>query len=148
MLETCKDLEHHISHWAQQGVEYNRRADAQRDFARSSNIQTLKHGWTSPESRSLQEMYGVSTSSTVSSESFTQNAFGIDSLKQRLGFLGVLRLEDPSMDEEQEREVSHEVERERQIERPPKSQPAAHSVHEDVRRFIQTGSIPTNSPGI
>ncbi|KAG9079442.1 hypothetical protein FS749_008532 [Ceratobasidium sp. UAMH 11750] len=148
MLETCKDLEHHVSHWAQQGAEYNRRAGAERDFAQNANIQALKQGWMTPESRSLEEMYGVSGSNTTSSDSFTRATFGTDSLKQRLGFLGVSRLEDPSMDEEQEREVSHEVERERQIERPPKSQPATHIVHEDVRRFVQTGNVPANPTGI
>ncbi|KAG9094361.1 hypothetical protein FRC07_011318, partial [Ceratobasidium sp. 392] len=145
MLETCKDLEHHISHWAQQGVEYNRRADAQRDFERSGNVEALKQGWMAPESRTLQEMYGVSSSVGLSSESFTQQAFGIHSLKWRLDHLGVKRLEDPSMEE---REVSHEVERERQIERPPKSKPAKHQVHPDVGRFIQTGSVPPNTSGI
>ncbi|KAG8789659.1 hypothetical protein FRC12_013327 [Ceratobasidium sp. 428] len=144
MLETCKDLEHHISHWAQQGVEYNRRAHAQREFERTKSIEMLKNGWTTPESRSLQEMYDVLSSTGVSSESFTQTAFGIDSLKQRLESLGVRRLEDPSMDEEQEREVSHEVEQERQIERPPKSKPAKHVVREEVRRFVKTGCIPHN----
>ncbi|KAG8719382.1 hypothetical protein FRC09_011187 [Ceratobasidium sp. 395] len=144
MLETCKDLEHHISHWAQQGVEYNRRADAQSQFERTGSIEILKSGWTAPESKSLQEMYDVSSSTGVSSESFTQMAFGIDSLKQRLESLGVRRLEDPSMDEEQEREVSHEVERERQIERPPKSKPAKHTIHEEVRHFVKTGCIPHN----
>ncbi|KAG8775277.1 hypothetical protein FRC12_001580, partial [Ceratobasidium sp. 428] len=144
MLETCKDLEHHISHWAQQGVEYNRRAHAQREFERTKSIDMLKNGWTTPESRTLQEMYDVLSSTGVSSESFTQTAFGIDSLKQRLESLGVRRLEDPSMDEEQEREVSHEVERERQIERPPKSKPAKHTISGEVRRFVKTGCIPQN----
>ncbi|KAG9090216.1 hypothetical protein FRC06_001164, partial [Ceratobasidium sp. 370] len=148
MLETCKELEHHISHWAQQGVDYHRRADAQRDFAQSGDIDTLKGGWTSPESRSLQGMYGASGSTATFSESFTQTAFGIDNMKQRLESLGLSRLEDPSMDEEQEREVSHEVERERQIERPPKLQPAAHIVHEDVRCFVRTGFVPANPTGI
>ncbi|QRW06904.1 kinase-like protein [Ceratobasidium sp. AG-Ba] len=141
MLETCKDLEHHISHWAQQGVEYNRRLEAQKSYASGSNIETLKQGWMTPESRSLEEMYGVSSSATGTSESFTRTALGFPSLKKRLDSLGVRKLEDPSMDEEQEREVSHEVERERQIERPPKSQPASHAVHPDIKRFVATGSL-------
>jgi hypothetical protein len=49
------------------------------------------------------------------------------------------------MDEEQEREVVHEVERERQVERPPKVEPAAHELHDDVRQFIRTGQIPVGS---
>ncbi|QRV92775.1 kinase-like protein [Ceratobasidium sp. AG-Ba] len=145
MLETCKDLEHHISHWAQQGVEYNRRLEAQNSYAGGSSIETLKEGWMTAESRSLKEMYDVSSSATGTSESFTRTALGFPSLKERLDCLGVRSLEDPSMDEEQEREVSHEVERERQIERPPKSQPASHTVHPDIKRFVSTGHLSSSA---
>ncbi|KAG8729335.1 hypothetical protein FRC10_004049, partial [Ceratobasidium sp. 414] len=116
MLGTCKDLEHHISHWAQQGVEYNRRADAQNSFSQTGYIETLKNSWVAAESRSLQEM------------------------SPNVG--------NPSMDEEQEREVSHKVEREQQIERPQKFEPATHKVHEDVLHFVNTGSLPAHPIGI
>ncbi|KAG9102907.1 hypothetical protein FRC06_000826 [Ceratobasidium sp. 370] len=148
MFETCKDLEHHLSHWAQQGVEYNRRAGARQDFARSGHIEALKKGWKTLESRSLGEMYGVSSSSAISPELFSRTVLGIDCLRQRLESLGVLSLQDPSMDGELEREVSHEDERERPVERPPKSQPATHMVHEDVQRFVQSGLVPANPVGI
>jgi hypothetical protein len=49
------------------------------------------------------------------------------------------------MEEEEEREVFHEVEVERQVERPPKATPAAHKLREDVRSLIQTGVRPKNS---
>ncbi|KAF8601975.1 hypothetical protein BDV93DRAFT_607791 [Ceratobasidium sp. AG-I] len=145
MLNTCHDLEHHISHWAQQGVEYKRRAEAEQQYLQTKNVSVLKEGWTTPESRPLEEMYGVSSSASPSSGSFTARARGFLDLSDRLDLLGVLSLEDPSMDEEQEREVSHEVERERQIERPPKSQSASHSIHQDLRTFVLTGSIPSYS---
>ena len=49
------------------------------------------------------------------------------------------------MDEEQEREVIHEAERERQVERPPRVLPADHSIHQDVATFARTGIVPPNS---
>ncbi|KAG0693315.1 hypothetical protein DFH29DRAFT_1007407 [Suillus ampliporus] len=49
------------------------------------------------------------------------------------------------MDEEQEREVVHEVKRERQVQRPPKVKPAPHVLHADIRYFIETGQIPAGS---
>ncbi|KAF8601976.1 hypothetical protein BDV93DRAFT_495249 [Ceratobasidium sp. AG-I] len=142
MLETCNDLQHHISHWAQQGVEHKRRAEAEQQYISSKNITGLKEGWTTPESRSLEDMYGISNLASASSGSFTALARGIPSLRRRLDLLGVRKLEDSGMDEEQEREVSHEVERERQIERPPKSEPASHSIHQDLRVLVFTGSMP------
>ncbi|KAG9080244.1 hypothetical protein FRC06_006897, partial [Ceratobasidium sp. 370] len=148
MLETCNDLEHHISHWAQQGIQYNRRADGQKDFAQTGDTERLKDSWMTAESRSLQEMYGISGSTTTHSGSVHPAAFSIPSLRQRLESLGVRRLEDPGMDEEQEREVSYEVEQGREVERPPKSEPATHMVHEDVLHFVNTGSVPVDPTGI
>jgi hypothetical protein len=46
--------------------------------------------------------------------------------------------------EEQERQVSHEVEREQQIYRPPGMPPAPHTVSEDVRYFASHGKFPGN----
>src|SRR5580693_8664607 len=66
-------------------------------------------------------------------------------MRERFEQLGVLSLTDSCMDEEQEREVSHEIERERQIERPPKAKPSPHQVHEHIRKFVETGVIPLNS---
>jgi hypothetical protein len=148
MLETCHDLQHHISHWAQQGVEHSRRAKAQQEYTSTTNAEALKRGWMTPEARSLKDMYGASSSASSGSGAFTALAFGIPSLRRRFRDLGITRLEDQSMDEEQEREVSHEVERERQVERPTKARPATHSVHEDVRVFITTGLISASSKGI
>ncbi|KAB5592328.1 kinase-(PK-like) protein [Ceratobasidium theobromae] len=149
MLETCKDLQHHVSHWAQQGVEHHRRAEAQLKYEKNRSISTLKQAWTTPESRSLEKMYGVPPPHLgVEHSSFTQQAFAIPSLRERLELLGIQRLDDPSMDEEQEREVSHEIEREQQVERPLKRQPAIHAIHSDVHHFIQTGTMQAQHSGI
>ncbi|KAG2135371.1 uncharacterized protein EDB93DRAFT_1242554 [Suillus bovinus] len=52
---------------------------------------------------------------------------------------------DDRLDEEQEREVVHEIECEHEVERPPKVQAAPHCINEDVWYFIQTGCIPDGS---
>jgi hypothetical protein len=49
------------------------------------------------------------------------------------------------MDEEQEREVVHEIEREREVERPVRVPAATHRIDEDVKMFIRTGCIPNGS---
>jgi hypothetical protein len=46
------------------------------------------------------------------------------------------------MAEEQEREVNHEIERERQVERSLKVHPAQHIIHKDIRNFVSTGKLP------
>jgi hypothetical protein len=148
MLETCKDLDHHISHWAFQGLEHSRRSKAYQTYASTNQLEVLKCGWKVPESRSLIRMYGASSATTTASSTFTGRAFQIPSLEKRLNDLGIKKLEDPSMEEEQERELSHEIEQQHQMERPPKSQPVIHTLHQDVRFFVQSGFIPRNSRGI
>ncbi|KAH7333016.1 hypothetical protein B0J17DRAFT_709438 [Rhizoctonia solani] len=149
MLKTCQDLKHHVSHWAQQGIEYSRRHFAEKEYERTGNLTTLEKGWTTPESRSLEEMYGaVPPERLHDSIHFTQRAFEIPDLRRGLDFLGVKRLEDPSMDEEQEREFSHEKEQQVQIQRPPQGQPVAHSIHPEVEDFINTGRVHTAQTGI
>ncbi|KAE9567462.1 hypothetical protein CGMCC3_g16424 [Colletotrichum fructicola] len=47
--------------------------------------------------------------------------------------------------EEQERELSPEIEQEREIQRPPPATPAEHSLHPDLRRFVTHGIVPEDS---
>jgi hypothetical protein len=61
--------------------------------------------------------------------------------------LGVSSFSETRMEEEQEREVIHEIERERQVERPPKAKPATHQVHPRVREFVRTGMVMGQSAG-
>ena len=149
MLETCTDIQRHIPHWAQQGIDYERRKNAWVEFSSSGNssVEVVKSSWLQSEARNLQEMYGLSPTLTGSSGDSVLDyaAFSIPVMRDRFRMLGVLSLSDPRMDEEQEREVSHEIERERQVERPPKAEAARHQLHEDVRKFVETGLIPTNS---
>ena len=56
--------------------------------------------------------------------------------------LGITELVNVRVAEEQEREVNHEVELERQVEPPPKAQPAGQVVHWDICKFVETGKLP------
>ena len=145
MTETCNYVQHHLAHWAQQGVEYQRRHDAWKIY--SSNvtaenaIQTLRSSWEERDARTLEEMYEFESQDNVD-----HPAFRIPALKQRLQNLGIFSVGNSKIDEEQEREVSHEVERERQVQRPPKVTPFEHHVHDDVRFLVKRGKIIDHSP--
>ncbi|KAI0970201.1 hypothetical protein F4678DRAFT_462427 [Xylaria arbuscula] len=52
-----------------------------------------------------------------------------------------LNFNSSTLQEEQERELSPEVEQERQVQRPPPAQPADHSLHQDIAAFITTGHL-------
>ena len=140
MSNTCTDIEDHIPHWVQQGIDYHNRQRADCAFlASEADAKVLKNAWLQPAARSLDEMYGLSANSS------SNTAKDIPAMQERLCELGVTTVRDVRMEEEQEREVSHEVEQEQQIERPPKVPSAVHHLDEEVRRFVQQGTISVTS---
>ncbi|KAG2138280.1 hypothetical protein DEU56DRAFT_886916 [Suillus clintonianus] len=141
MLETCLDIQMRAPHWVQQGSEFKTRHSAWTQFSPTpTSILTLKTAWLQPEERSLEDMYAPRRSSLVSQVCHPD----IQRKCEELGFLNLSAIE-RNLDEEQEREVVHEVERERQVERPPRVEPAAQVLHVDVRRFVKTGRVPEGS---
>jgi hypothetical protein len=141
MLETCRDIQMRAFHWVQQGSDFNARHSAWIQFAHAptTSVSILKTAWLQPEERSLEDMY------TPHSPSLVPHVCDTD-IQRQCEELGILTGPERSMDEEQEREVVHEVEREHQVQRPPKLKPAAQELHKDVRRFVNTGRIPAGSP--
>ncbi|CAE6503402.1 unnamed protein product [Rhizoctonia solani] len=149
MLKTCKDLEHHVSHSTHQGIEFHQRVDAEGRYEETRKVFILQKGWTTPESRPLEEMYGVPAPAALGDRAnFMKRAFKAPDLRKGLEKLGVEKLDDPSMDEEQEQEVNHEVEREQQTQRPPKRHPASPLIHPDVKNFVISGTLPSKQSGI
>jgi hypothetical protein len=141
MLETCADIQMRAPHWGQQGSDFRTRHLAWHQFSSSpTSISTLRTAWLQPEERTLEEMYAP-CNAKQSTQSFDAD------ILSKCEELGVMLTSERSMDEEQEREVVHEVERERQVERPPKVEPAAHVrlPHPDIRQFVRTGQIPVGS---
>ena len=143
MHETCWDILHHLPHWAQQGVDHHRRFSAYNQYNSTEDLEVLKNSWLQRESRTLEEMYEPASEAPVAVLSPEIN--DIPALRKRLERLGVTHLIDVRMAEEQEREVNHEVERECHEEPPPKVYPATHIIHDDLRNFVRTGSLPLHS---
>ncbi|KAH7924414.1 hypothetical protein BV22DRAFT_1013320 [Leucogyrophana mollusca] len=139
MLETCTDIQHRVSQWAQQGVDHRARHEAWSSFSsKNASIDTLESSWLQNEARSLEEMYGPDRPRNhISLE--------IPEIRDRCLQLGVASLSETRMDEEQEREVVHEIERERQVQRPRQVPAALHQNHSDVANFISSGRIPCAS---
>lgn len=117
MLETVASIEHHIPYWAQQGVSYKNRLAGWNQFDLASSpeaerLSVLHSLWVEKEARTLEEMY---CPSTPPANRPPHPAFEIPDMKVRLDSLGVTSVIEASMDEEQEREVAHEIERESQV---------------------------------
>lgn len=56
MLETCEDIARHIPHWAEQGVDYDRRKQAQSVYDDGQGLNALERGWLRPEAQTLDEV--------------------------------------------------------------------------------------------
>ncbi|KAH7922509.1 hypothetical protein BV22DRAFT_1131369 [Leucogyrophana mollusca] len=140
MLETCTDIQHRASHWAQQGVDHHARHAAWSDFSSGgANNAELKSAWLQREALTLDEMY------KPGGDSPHRNVISPLEIQERCAQLGVTALLDTQMDEEQEREIVHEVERENQVQRPAPAPPATHRVDPQVRDFVRHGKISIGS---
>ena len=144
MTETCDYVQHHLAHWAQQGVEYKKRHEAWNAYESNKSaknaIQKLRASWEEPDARSLENMYDVAPQWNKD-----HPAFDIPELRKRLKEFDITSVSNVKVDEEQEREVSHEMERERQVQQPRKAKPATHQVHDDVRELVEQGIFDEDS---
>ena len=136
MHETCEDILHRLPYWVEQGLDHHKRFMAYKDYSTPHALEKLRKAWLQRESRTLDEMYSVSPQSEMNPE-----IDSIPALRERVEQLGITKLVDARIAEEQEREVAHEVEWERHVERPPKAQPARHALRQDILRFVETGII-------
>ncbi|KAI9510762.1 hypothetical protein F5148DRAFT_1274598 [Russula earlei] len=136
MHESCEDIRHHLPYWVQQGVDHHGRFAAYKDRRSAGGLEALREAWLQPESRTLEEMYLIAPGTGMSSE-----ICRVPSLQERMERLGFTKLVDVRIAEEQEREVDHEIEQERQVERPPKVKPAQHIVGPVIREFVKTGKL-------
>jgi hypothetical protein len=144
--ETCKDICHHLPYWAQQGLDHYKRLTAYQEYRSSGDLRILREAWLQSESQTLEEMYWTASGSKIISD-----ISGVPSLGERIERLGVTRLVNVRMAEEQEREVHREIEviiPKTRIKGPPKVQPAQHIIHADILEFIETGKLPKSSTHI
>ncbi|KAI6002350.1 hypothetical protein EDC04DRAFT_3147123 [Pisolithus marmoratus] len=135
MGETCTDIENTAPYWAQQGRDHYLRYSAWSKFCSGEiTSQGLAATWRQPDAKTLEELYAPS-------HPMEQLTLSIPEIDQRCQQLGVSSSTNSNMSEEQEREIIHEIEHERQVERPPPATPAVHRVPADVRNFVRTGMV-------
>ncbi|KAJ6485692.1 hypothetical protein C8R45DRAFT_997523 [Mycena sanguinolenta] len=138
MAETCAQIQTNGSLWANQGQNFDARHRALEEYDASrrsyaSTIQTLRER----ESRTLEELYGVvSRAEHRSVEPASQLQREIDGKCRELG----ITPSDSALSEEQERELAHEKEEEREVERIADATARDHE-DRDLASFIRTGTI-------
>ncbi|KAI1437155.1 hypothetical protein GGR50DRAFT_115572 [Xylaria sp. CBS 124048] len=67
-----------------------------------------------------------------------------DEIVERCNEFEDLHFKSSTLQEEQERELSPEIEQERQVQRPPPARALAHHLHPDIVKFVETGHLPVS----
>ncbi|KAJ6458143.1 hypothetical protein C8R47DRAFT_1246692, partial [Mycena vitilis] len=140
--ETLLQIKDNGSLWANQGVNFDARHTALADYQSSSisyadTVTVLRER----ESRTLEEFYGIVSRSTRQALPVTSMQASIQERCQQLG----ITPSNSALSEEQERELAHEKEDEREVERVPGAQAHDH-LDRDLQYFIETGTFgPVNT---
>ncbi|KAG2362076.1 hypothetical protein BDR07DRAFT_1609735 [Suillus spraguei] len=141
MTETCSDIQRRAPQWLQYGMDYKSRHGPLLSFLSDDITPTeLARSWLQPEAKHLEKLYAPAPMDNIASQTLLDKE-----LLERCSSLGLGISPDNRLDEEQEREVVHEIEREREVQRPPRVPAATHRIDEDIRYFIRTGHIPDGS---
>lgn len=141
MEETCINARKLLPIWAKQGIGYQKHLKAWNEIGEGKRF---PKGLLEKESKTLQEHYGFERSKDETISSYRQpggNDTQLDKILDKCEDFGVKSFRGAKMLEEQERELAHEVECERENQRPPRVGPAKHHLSEEVKQFISTGAL-------
>lgn len=162
IVETCDDAHRSLLLWATQGLRHQRqeaiweRTDKAGYFSKADveeylddEAQSLEHRY-----RPLGKHNGSSNVQGISAQLNEAMKLGtredqVRGIRDKCMEFGLSNLDSMgNLQEEQERELAPEVERERQVERPPPRTPASHQLHEDIRSFAVSGTLNAKSRAI
>ncbi|KAI0428953.1 hypothetical protein F5Y09DRAFT_357310 [Xylaria sp. FL1042] len=148
--ETFSETRRSMPLWAAQGDRFLRQNElwkqAQIDGATSmSNNQAEK--LLEDEAQPIVARYGPRPAETTAIASMLHSdSPRIGEIMARCNEFEHLHFNSSTLEEEQERELSPEIEEERQVQRPPPALPVDHSLHQDIEKFIATGCLMPTSP--
>ena len=139
---TWEDLRRSIPLWMNQGVTFAKQAPLW-NAARADTLmsESTARKFLEPEAQTLEERYRPRGRRSILLDTDSADASIISKIKDRCAANDGLDIDFGALQEEQERELAPEIEQEKQVERPESAGPAAHFLHRDVTRFVQTGVV-------
>ncbi|KAJ6257020.1 hypothetical protein Dda_7903 [Drechslerella dactyloides] len=143
MLESCRQIHHGFSIWADQGFQYLKRKEGWKLLRANPDIDpsNLKDTMLDREALPLVEMYGVEDDET-DTELNIPPCDDLTAIESRLEEFSAVSSRSVRVQEEQEREVDHEVEEETNVERPGLVKPRQPSVCKALTTIAQRGDFP------
>jgi hypothetical protein len=154
MEQTCQSLEiarplramHGLEHVRQQGILHEFLPATSASNKLISDDDRIQRFWQEiqeDESRSLELLYGVHEERIGSFKRLLDREstdLTMQHLVMEYDSMNKTRLEDCIVDNEQERELAHEIERQRQVERPKAAKACKPNVSKGLTQYIETGT--------
>ncbi|GAW18489.1 hypothetical protein ANO14919_079650 [Xylariales sp. No.14919] len=148
ITETWSNAKHSVPLWALQGrrFEEHQRVWAEfQDDGETSLSKERAERFLEEEAKSLEDRYRPCVETKP--DHHQPGVQGTDAISLRCQQFRGLKADAATFSEEQERELSPEIEQEREEFRPPPAEPVKHKIHPDVLQFIKTGRIEPRSKG-
>lgn len=148
--ETYADTRRNMPLWAVQGERFERQkaiwGEITDEKPRQLSIEEAKM-LLEVEAQSMEDRYSPRLMGHTNPKlpSSSENR-AILEIQERCKEFDCLGSQQSTLLEEQERELSPEMEQERQVQRPHPADPKKHSLHPDVVEFIKSGKLPSSSP--
>ncbi|KAF2769520.1 hypothetical protein EJ03DRAFT_362265 [Teratosphaeria nubilosa] len=141
--ETFFDIRRSMPLWALQGERFVRHdrlwTKAQLEPNHTSLSQTDALEFLEQEAQTIADRYHPSSHQALTARLMSDIDPRVQCIAARCRQIGDSQQDSAGFLEEQERELSPEIEQERQIQRAPPAQPAKHRLRPDVRAFARTG---------
>lgn len=143
--ETWEDLKKSMPLWAVQGQRF----ESHRHLLHgASTTKDQAKGFLEAEAQGLETRYKPRTKDDdglTQLSSWDMSNKNIAQIVSRCRDFEAMGFGSAALSEEQERELSPEIEEERQIERPPRMSAAKHELHPDLLRLVRFGELRVNS---
>lgn len=150
--ETWISTKKFIPLWGTQGIRHLRHRIARSESSNSDDaIAALKtaKALLEPEAQSLEHRYGLQARRheeqillhDLKEESLSKYDAQLEAMRAKCQEFGLTTFNTATLQEEQERELSPENERERHVEHAPALTAYKHSIHQDVERFVRQGIL-------
>lgn len=147
--ETFVEIRRAMPLWAVQGERFLKQEQLWNEIvdAGVTNMsKPLATAFLEPEAQTLDDRYRPKGKMNAIAHMGQSSIPRMDEIKDRCSQFKDLQFHASALQEEQERELSPEIEQERQVERPAQATPFKHSLHADVTMLVKSGIVNPGSP--
>ncbi|KAH8724529.1 hypothetical protein GQ44DRAFT_827220 [Phaeosphaeriaceae sp. PMI808] len=146
ITETWVDIHRNTPLWAMQGRRFEEHKD---HFNGAGTTVEQAKMLLEKEAQSLEDRYRPRQRKHFDeTNEWDKTNTNIQDILKLCRDFGAMSIDTATLQEEQERELSPEIEEERQVQRPAPMVAEQHAVHEDLVRLIATGIFPTSSDAL